>query len=334
MTIGERIQNDKARVIGETRIIMAALKPRLDEFFEAHQHSSANEEISSLSPSGEIIPASSSMIPAVDLASGRGVATIQLAAAFYKELEFYPSDYQGSDGPDAAPVDVETRKSLQYHLDSSTVSEPLFSDSAGNDEPVFQDDFVELHGLTAVQFNGQPGLIRGLDTQTEGRFAVELSDGRKSFKKENIKFAGCLSLGDAHLRILKLQHKVQDFFKGLLERTRQIDILQHDTWSNLEELNNRCGLVTCMNVLSCLGYRDPTAWHDILELSSTLLQVGGLLFQFDASGYAGFGDNSAMNEFVTQRKLPLELVENNICEDMPAFITVIWRRTDSDTSLE
>lgn len=59
---------------------------------------------------------------AVDLGAGRAVGTIQLAMAFRKpilngNLLVYPTDYSGNDD-DYSPVEVETKKSLQFHIDS------------------------------------------------------------------------------------------------------------------------------------------------------------------------------------------------------------------------
>ena len=49
--------------------------------------------------------------------------------------------------------------------------------------------------------------------------------------------------------------------------------------------------MTCTNLLTCLGYRDPTAWQDTMQLAADLLHVDGYLLQYDAVGYADFGDD-------------------------------------------
>lgn len=169
--------------------------------------------------------------------------------------------------------------------------------------------------MKAVQFNGKPGYILGPDANAQGRFAIQLSlDPKdcKSFKQENITYLGDTTMHDAMLRHLRIEHKDEEFFQGLLERTRMLDILKHETWSNVEDLRTRCALVTCTSLLTCLGYRDPSAWQDTMQLAAELLRVDGYLLQYDAIGYADFGDDDVMQSFANDKSLGLELIASSI----------------------
>lgn len=181
--------------------------------------------------------------------------------------------------------------------------------------------------MKSTLYNNRRGILKGPDMDAAGRFAVQLSgdpNDQKSFKKENLTFMGCPTQADASLRALRIQGQLPAFFAGLFDRIREIDILKHDTWSSVDDICGTCTLVTCMNLLSCLGYRDSTAWHDTLELGSRLLQVDGYIAQFDMVGYAGFGESSAMEAHVKEKRLPLELVENMV-SPAPGFACVLWR---------
>ena len=127
---------------------------------------------------------------------------------------------------------------LRYLIqESQELSVPLFTDK--KDEPVFPGNVIELGGLKAAQFNGKRGRIQGPDANAEGRFAIQLSPDSKdckSFKQQNITYLGETTIHDAMLRTLRIEHKDEEFFQGLLERTRELDILKHESWSNVEDL--------------------------------------------------------------------------------------------------
>lgn len=258
--------------------------------------------------------------PAVDIGSGWAVGTAAMALTFrppflpeQAELIWYPSDWAGPkeghpEQKKGGPVELRTRESLRYQIQEANELAPLLTDKAGT--PVFRGDLIELNGLNAVQFNGRRGLIRGPDPKIDGRFKVQLSQDTndcKSIKEENISYLGEPCLHDAMLHALRMSGEAEEFYEGLLERTREIDVLTPETWSNVKDLYGKCALVTCTSLLTCLGYRDPTAWKDTMRLASKLLCVDGYLLQYDTIGCASFGDTLFMREFADSESLGLVL---------------------------
>ena len=123
--------------------------------------------------------------------------------------------------------------------------------------------------------------------------------------------------------------KATEFYQGLLDRSCEIDILKHETWSNVEELNGRCALVTCTSLLKCLGYRNPTAWKDTMQLASRLLHTDGYLLQLDPSDCDDYGKIPAMEEFANSESLGLRLEQAS--EDIPwgeasPMKIIIWQK--------
>lgn len=261
-----------------------------------------------------------SVFPAIDIGSGYASHVVYLALHYQlpvaPTLEWYASDWKMS--PEHSVVDNETRAGLKCWLQESIESteNPLSIDK--NSEPIYKGDWVELSGLQSTLYNGKRGTAIGSDPNASERLAVQLAgkdgavarkDGAvKSFRTENVSYLGELSLPDASLRHLKKSGQHKNFFQGLVDRSREINILKSETWSNVEELEASCALITCTCLLSCLGYRDPTAWQDVMKFASRFLCQGGFLFQFDPLGdYAGFGDAEAMTAFVKGQSLGLEL---------------------------
>eukprot|EP00544_Gedaniella_sp_CCMP2646_P000438 CAMPEP_0202511420 /NCGR_PEP_ID=MMETSP1361-20130828/53807_1 /ASSEMBLY_ACC=CAM_ASM_000849 /TAXON_ID=210615 /ORGANISM="Staurosira complex sp., Strain CCMP2646" /LENGTH=148 /DNA_ID=CAMNT_0049145727 /DNA_START=333 /DNA_END=774 /DNA_ORIENTATION=+ len=126
---------------------------------------------------------------------------------------------------------------FQSHFFIDKISVPLFIDK--KKQPIFQGNSIELCGLKAVQFNGKPGYIQGpadvmrmLKVDLRFNSSLDPKDC-KSFKQENITYLGETTIHDAMLRHLRIEHKDEEFFQGLLERTRMLDILKHETWSNV-----------------------------------------------------------------------------------------------------
>jgi len=305
MSTKEHVENERLHFREEYDPVFQILNPRIAEFFQKHVASSSGG-----SPSNTF--------PAVDIGSGRAIGTATMALTLrppllpeQTELLWYPSDWAGEEGiksnyEKGGPLELETRETLRYLVQES--QEPLFTDQ--NDEPVFLGDPIELKGLKAVHFNGNRGYVRGPDPNAVGRFAIQISpdpNDCKSFKQENISYLAEMTPHDAMLRHLRKENKAKEFFKELLERTREINVLKHESWSNVEELYGKCALVTCTSLLTCLGYRDPTAWKDTMQLASKLLVVDGYLLQYDAIGYANFGDTSVMQAFVRDESLGLKL---------------------------
>jgi len=307
MTLEDRIQVDRAAINqgeGGYRLAVEALRPRLLKFLEKHK-SALTEDNGSF--------------PAVDIGTGRAVGTVHLNLFLLpfcdrNLLRFYPSEHTDEE------LDELTRMSLQYHIDKSNEYLRLSHDCEG--EPLFPQDVVDLTGLKTTAFNGRRGILQGRDSQTAGRLAVQLSadpKDRKSFKAANLKY---VDTGDPYLRELR-KNGTRELYQGLLERTRKVDILERETWSNLDEINGQCILVTCMN---CLGDREPTAWQDTLEFASKLLQVDGYVLQYDESGHGGFGDASSMKAFASENELGLELDEIKMDPNVPDFVIVIWKK--------
>lgn len=227
-----------------------------------------------------------------------------------KELVWYASDWGGSSG--RSVVEKETRAGLRYWLEDSieSTANPLSIDK--EEEPIYKGDAVELNGLKSASYNGRRGKANGLDPKNDNRIAIQLSSDDndvKSFRRENVSYVGgewCLE--EAVLRHLRKQGAHQEFFQGLLDRAQEIDILKSETWTSVQELEASCALVTCSSLLRCLGYRDPTAWQDVMQFASQFLCQGGFLMQYDPVGdYAGFGNTETMNAYVQEQSLGLVL---------------------------
>jgi len=314
----EQVEDERNHFRTEYEPVFQMLNPRIEEFFKKQQQDGGSTTL----PLGG---SNSSTFPAVDIGSGSAIGTVTMALTLAPpilpenvELLWYPSDWAGKKGSSitGSPVECETRESLRYQIQESQECVPLFADKDG--EPIFPDDKIELEGLKADHFNGRRGIIRGPDPKIAGRFKVQLSPDPsdcKSFKKENLSYMGETSLHSAKLRLLREEGKAEDFFIGLLERTREIDVLEPRTWSSVEELYGKCALVTCTSLLTCLGYRDPTAWKDTMQLASKLLCTDGYLLQYDAIGYADFGDTAVMQAFADDEVLGLKLETSTIPPD-------------------
>jgi hypothetical protein len=324
-SIKEQVEDHRRYFQTEYDPVFQILNPRMAKFFEKH---------ASTAKGGSQRTA----FPAVDIGAGRAVGTVTMALTYkttgHAELIWTPSDWAGPEDSEGGPVEKETREFLRYHIQESKELAPLFTDQKG--EPVFQGDGIELGGLKAVQFNGKRGRIQGPDPKTAGRFKVQHSpdpNDCKSFKKENISYLGEPTLQAAMLHLLRKQDEETEFYEGLLERTREIDVLRQETWSNVEELRGKCALVTCTSLLTCLAYRDPGAWKDTARLASKLLHQDGYLLQYDTIGPAKFGDASAMQAFADDESLGLKLETCTV----PPFsehngqkrVIAVWRKNSS-----
>ena len=128
----------------------------------------------------------------------------------------------------------------------------LFTDANG--EAVFPQDAVQLHGRQKKSaFNGRRGGILGADPKCTGRYAVQISsDGEKfSFQPKNllVRYLGESSEEKAVLQTLS-PDPADALFAGLLERTREVDLLQYDIWSHLTELYGKCPVICCLGYLA------------------------------------------------------------------------------------
>lgn len=324
MTLEERVHNDRETIHQEYASAIEALEPHILKFLNKHELSDTVD----------------GTFAAVDIGAGRAVGTVHLALTFLPlfdgKLQFYPSDYNGAgvnntnntNNNSSSPVDLQTRKSLEYHIaENETASTILCHDS--KDEPLFSGEMIELGGLTSDAFNGRRGFVKGIDPEASDRLAIQLSPDPKdckSFRHQNLQYLGAPSAADSFLREMRIQGKTKDIYQGLLDNTREIDVLQRETWSNVEDIYNKCALLTCMSFLSCLGHRAPAAWQDTLELASKLLLVDGYFLQYDESGHAGFGDPAIMKTIAKEMELGLDLDETTICPNNPNYVIAIWRK--------
>lgn len=289
------------------------------------------------------------VFPAVDLGASTAVTTIGMALNFMPPfhqgaLVWYPTDttrHTESEEEDGGMLERETRPSLRYHIEETQEirDNPLFADKEG--EVVFKGDLVNMRGLKAKQYNGKRGIIRGPDPNTQGRFAVQVSsdtDDCKSFKSENLVFGWHVLPGPLALRLLRLDKSDVVFFEGLLNRSCEINLWDHETWSNVTELDGQCALVTCTSVLSSVGYRLPKLWQDTMQLASKLLRKDGYLAQWDTYRFGSivvgkddddfqFGDIQAMQAYVEEMSLGLTLVESNIPPEGRINKLFIWQKT-------
>mmetsp|Transcript_10952 Transcript_10952/g.20222 ORF Transcript_10952/g.20222 Transcript_10952/m.20222 type:complete len:138 (-) Transcript_10952:3447-3860(-) len=132
------------------------------------------------------------------------------------------------------------------------------------------------------------------------------------------------------LRYHILKGNLSPMYKELMKRIVEIDVLKHDTWSNVDNLNGKCALVTCMNFMSCLGYRAPTAWQDTLEISGKLLMNDGVLAMFDHVKHGNFGNKAVMEEFVKEKNLNFELVKMDYAPWTGGkFVCLVWKKVEN-----
>lgn len=294
-SLKETVEDNRAHAQADTALFYSALDGRLKEFFQKHS--------------------SEGQFPAIDIGSGTGGHVVNMSLhfrdpLFEKELIWYATNVGPDDGDERGRLEDDTRKALRYYIEESTekAENVLFTDKNGN--PIYEGDGIKLAGLKSVQFNGKRGRARGLDPKAQGRIAVQISpdpSDQKSFRQENITYLGETSMQDAVLRSMRIDGSYKEFFQGLLDRTREIDILEKETWSNVQELEGKCALVTCSSLLNCLGYRDPTAWQDTMEFASRFLCKDGILLQYDAVGCAEFGNQQVMDAFISEKFLGLKL---------------------------
>jgi len=207
------------------------------------------------------------VFPAVDFAAGSAYFTHQLALRYReplcdRSLEWYPTDT--TDG-----LEKFTRPCLKYL--AKEAESFLCTDRNGG--AVFPRQRVELQGLKNDDYNGQEGVVLHKDPKTVGRYAIQLDSKAKpiSFKADNfvrtdISDHSSTNNGNRFL------------VEGLRERSCNVDVLKRETWSDvLEKLAGQCALVTCTNLLTEIGHREPTAWKTVMELASELLVSGGYL---------------------------------------------------------
>ena len=241
------------------------------------------------------------LAPGVDIGAGCGLYSALFSKRFEK-LEMYPTDIQNDAESRAIgshlAIDA-TKEAFRARIKEATErteTEPLFNDENGN--PVRATDRVCLKGLKRAEFNGREGTI--LTRRQDGRICVDLGDEEpKAFKAVNIVFVGEQD-DDGQSELFS-----PALLSGLLERVREVDVVDRSTWSNVEHLYSKCAFVLCSSLLTQVGYRAPLMWQDVLQLASKLLAPGGVCILYDATKYGGFGDVNAMSEYIAQHSLML-----------------------------
>ena len=276
--------------------------------------------------------------PAVDLAAGSCVYTVAWAQHFRQprfksSLEWYPTDYSGrsefSERPPercGGPIENDLRKTLRFLANNS---DPLFADTNGM--AVYPGDSIRLEGLKSQQYNGLHGVVVGPDPQVDGRYEVQLGNDMKwkscSFKSSNMKRASEWMGSDKGTKFEEASEYTEDrkrLLYGMLGRSCEVDILSDSTWNNLADIHGKCALVTCTNLLCCLGYRNPDAWKDCLRIASRLLRSGGFYMAED-DVVGDFGDAERMEEFVQSNQLRLKISMATITEDGES-VKMVWEK--------
>lgn len=258
--------------------------------------------------------------PAVDVACGPAVFTTANALYFSKLKNKFPSNItwiatdieKGISGSSGAFLD-ETIPALDFF---SKDPSPQFADRKG--QAVFIGDTVMLEGLSKTEFNGLKGIVTGPDTKSDGRYGVCICSGNSPGKNISLKPANITrdgrSMGDREGQTMEEATKKSVdrgiILQGLRKRAVPIDILQWQSWKSLDPLGGGCGLVTCTNLLTMIGYRNPEVWREVMRLASNLLCATGALVMYDTAEFGGYGDVNIMGMHAERnflRLMPLEL---------------------------
>jgi len=253
---------------------------------------------------------------AVDLASGGGFFVEQFSLRYYSGIEWHPTERVAGED-DGGILEKETRAGLRFLAkEAKEVDNVLFTDTNGN--PVLPEDLVVLQGLTRTEFNGLRGVVVHKDSKNEGRFAVIVENhGRDpmSFKGTNLIMMGSpphsVTLEHSRKRALVGNGESDDFYNGLLERSCEVDFLIRETWNNVAHLNGKCLVVTATSILTCMGYREPLVWQEIMTLASQLLAPKGLLLQYDTEKWGDFANVEVMKAYVDANSLGLKLEDRS-----------------------
>jgi hypothetical protein len=90
--------------------------------------------------------------------------------------------------------------------------------------------------------------------------------------------------------------------------------------------------VTCMSLLSQVGFEAPTLWQQALQAGAALLCRGGILMQYDTAKWGGFANEEVMRPFAAA--LGLNLVQKAEPVDYGShpdgrFFALVWRKHDA-----
>lgn len=270
--------------------------------------------------------------PAVDLASGSAYFTSRWALRYctpsfckYGSLEWYPTDTEDA-------LEHFTRPCLEYLAKEADVKqpesqEPSFLCRDRNGDGLVPRQRIQLQGLNNVTYNGQEGVLLNRDPKVPGRYAVQLDNNKTkpiSFKSENlVRKAPPTALSPQNLKMER-----DGIYKGMIERSCHVDLLKRETWLDLlvnQNLKGKCALVTCTNLLTEIGHREPTVWTNVMEIGSALLISGGFLLHGDADGWGHFGKAPIMEEHANANSLGLTL-HSQVKLDNDEWALVLWRK--------
>jgi hypothetical protein len=328
-----RIDHFKSIAAKEYPIFTEGLDPYMRQFFADRAATAATAATATAiarQPSEE----QSISFPAVDLGAGSAYYTVQWALRYRAPsfegsptttfmLEWYPTDIEDI-------LKQSTRPCLQYMKDEAAKCAFLGMDR--NDSPLYPNNRIILQGLSNETYNGNEGSVLRRDPSSQGRYAIKLdgtdnSSQPMSFKRTNLVKKdfpenAVASLEEAHRQLLSIEQGMDAaVYDGLLERSCELDVLQRETWSTLvEKLRGTCALVTCTSLLSAIGYREPDAWKNVMDIATSLLISGGFLMQYDRTNEGHFGHVSVMERYATPLGLTLK---NKVGSSRQTFL--LWQ---------
>ena len=298
----------------------------------------------------KLLNTSSSNRYAVDLCAGTAVYTVAFAEQ-WPSLKFYATEREDPGSSDAYPTGLhQTREALRA---AATECDPVavangrrllcIADTDGPPCAVREGDVVRTTGLQRAELNGKLGVA--LKKRPDGeRIAVRLQGDDaepKAFRAKNLAFeqpGGALdSISAGELERLRLEVTQLARRQCILQvATCEIDLQRNETWESADApvggLRGQCTLVTCMSLLSQVGFEAPTLWQQALQAGAALLCRGGILMQYDTAKWGGFADEDVMRPFAATLGLMLvqkaEPVEYGTHAD-GRFFALIWRKHDA-----
>ena len=285
---------------------------------------------------------------AVDLGAGTAVYTVAFAEQ-WPSLTFYATEREDPGSLDAYPTGLhQTREALKV---AATECDPVevangrrllcIAEADGPPCAVREGDVVRTTGLQRAELNGKLGVA--LKKRPDGeRIAVQLQGDDaepKAFRAKNLAFeqpgAALDSLTASELERLRLEVTQLARRQCILQvATCELDLQRKETWESgeLQALRGQCALVTCMSLLSQVGFEAPTLWQQALQAGAALLCLGGILMQYDTAKWGGFANEEVMRPFAAA--LGLNLVQKAEPVDYGShpdgrFFALVWRKHDA-----
>ena len=244
---------------------------------------------------------------AVDVAAGTAVYTTAFAEHF-PWLQFHASDRLDPGSTIEYPTGFHQTREALCAIAAECDPVEMVDDRKllfVSEGPcaVREGDVGQLQGLQQrPALNGQLGLMCKEATtspgaSSSGRFGVQLLESATSapmaIMRDNLRFErpgwvgasmsspSGMSGGDAWQarEIERLRSEVRRLIKREVVRGVRVcdlDVASRATWQPQQPLYGTCALVTCMRLLSQVGFEQPTLWQPLLELASLLLAPGGI----------------------------------------------------------